>query len=137
MVEVSGVRGGGSVANGVGRPRTGSGFAVPTDQPAATRGPVSAGAVLHSSMLALQEAETETVRDREARRHGQAMLRGLAALQRALLRHGGAPEATLTELAALADAVPEATSPPLAALVRSITLRARIELARLEPAPAR
>ena len=80
-------------------------------------------------MLSLQEFGSETVGDREARRHGHDMLAALAELQRALLSNGG-DEQTLERLAELAEAVPRATDPGLAAMVSAIVLRVRLELAR-------
>lgn len=129
MVEVSGVRRAGPAAVGGSRPKSVGGFAVALDQPVAASGAMAAGAV-HPSILALQEAAAETVGDREAKRHGQAMLKSLAALQHEWLRASGSPHAALQELSALVESVPEATSPPLAALLRAVALRARIELAR-------
>ena len=84
------------------------------------------------AILALQEEQTAErvipARDREARRRGQGLLTALAALQHALL-DGGNGDAALRQLAALADGVPAAT-PQLEAVVRALSLRARIELAR-------
>jgi hypothetical protein len=80
-------------------------------------------------MLSLQEFGSETVEDREARRRGHDMLAALAELQRALLSNGG-DEQTLERLAELADAVPRATDPGLAATISAIVLRVRLELAR-------
>ena len=72
------------------RPAAKSGFFVPSE----TAGPGQAAAAAApaatslGSMLTLQEADGETVEDREARRHGQDMLAALAELQRALLGGG-------------------------------------------------
>jgi hypothetical protein len=81
-------------------------------------------------MLALQEAGAEPVRDRAARRHGQAMLQLLAALQRAMLQGVGGDEAELTRLASLSAEVPVASDPALRQAVAAIALRASVELAR-------
>jgi hypothetical protein len=83
-------------------------------------------------MLSLQELGSETVEDREARRHGHDMLAALAELQRALLSNAGNGQ-VLERLAELADAVPQATDPRLAAMISAIVLRVRLELARRQP----
>ncbi len=125
-----------SAAVGRGRlAQTGAaGFALPeTPAVAPEAGSVSAAApsALIGAMLALQEAEPNSSRNRAARRHGETMLGELRALQVGLL--GGAAEAgTLRRLARLAEALPEAADPKLAALVRAVALRARVELARSE-----
>ncbi|HYZ61637.1 MAG TPA: flagellar assembly protein FliX, partial [Acetobacteraceae bacterium] len=92
-----------------------------------------AGAVPVSvlSLLALQEAESGAVQDREARRHGTAVLDELSELQRDLLGEG-APK--LDRLAALAARPVAAADPALAGVLRAIQLRAGIELARRRPA---
>ncbi len=113
------------------RPVAKSGFFVPAE----TAGPGRAGAAAApaatslDSMLALQEADIETVEDREARRHGHDMLAALAELQRALLG-GGGDDAALQRLGDLAASVRHATDPRLAAMVSAIGLRVRVELAR-------
>ena len=85
------------------------------------------------ALLALQEAgaavDDPVLRDREARRHGRKVLDALAALQKALLGGGGERDA-LGHLSALLGGMPQATDPQLAALLGSVGLRARIELAR-------
>jgi len=81
-------------------------------------------------MLALQEAGAEPARDRAARRHGQAMLQLLAALQRAMLQGEGGDEAELARLASLSAEVPVASDPALRQVVAAIALRASVELAR-------
>ena len=58
---------------------------------------------------------TRTERDRRARRHGRLLLAELAALQRELLSGG---DASLQHLAELAEAVPVAADPALAAVMR-------------------
>ncbi|HUZ65120.1 MAG TPA: flagellar assembly protein FliX [Acetobacteraceae bacterium] len=88
-----------------------------------------------SGMLALQEVECAGSGDRAARRHGQAILRELAHLQHALLS-GGTDPAALARLADLASLLPEAADPGLAAAIRAVALRARIELARREINPS-
>lgn len=116
-----------------GRPanRSGTGFSVPANQAAATT-TATAGAAEPESLgavLTLQEIGTETVEDREARKHGENMLAQLAGLQRSLL--GGADNiAALQQLADLAAAVPMATNRRLAAAISAILVRVRVELAR-------
>ena len=110
------------------------GFMVPSGRGESAAGPAAAAEateVTLGGMLALQEAESGSVRDREARRRGQEMLAELLRLQRALL--AGPPDlAALRRLAALATAIPEAADPALRQAVAEVTLRARVELARHE-----
>lgn len=96
--------------------------------PLADAAPVSLGV-----MLAAEALDHEATRDQAARRQGQVVLVGLTALQRALLA-GGDPTASLDRLAALVADMPLAVEPRLAALLDTIVLRARVELARLEHA---
>ena len=130
MSGISGV--GRTTAGGLGRTRTAQaagGFSLSAGTPsgtnAAAAAPVSLGA-----MLALQEAGAEPARDRAARRHGQAMLQLLAALQRAMLQGEGGDEAELARLASLSAEVPVASDPALRQVVAAIALRASVELAR-------
>lgn len=100
--------------------------------PAGT-GAVELGAMLAMQEVALQEAAGQEVmapalRDRQARRHAEAVLAQLAALQCALL--GDEPGTALARLSGLAETAPEAADPGLAAVLAAVTLRARIELAR-------
>jgi hypothetical protein len=59
------------------------------------------------------------------------VLAGLTALQRALLE-GGDSAVSLERLAALLADMPQAVEPRLAALLDTIVLRVRVELARLD-----
>ena len=79
------------------------------------------------AMLLLQEVADAPERDRQARRHGRALLDALAQLQLALL---GDSEPALSRLAALASHSPQASDPALQAILASIALRTQIELAR-------
>ena len=88
--------------------------------------PVSLGV-----MLAAEALDRDAVHDRAARRHGLVVLGGLTELQRALL-HGGDTAVSLERLAALLADMPQAVEPRLAALLETIVLRVRVELARLE-----
>lgn len=106
-------------------------FSVPM-QPAstgATTAAAEASAPALATMLSLQELGGETVRDREARRHGQDMLAALADLQRLILS-AGSDGMALQRLADLVATVPSATDRRLSALVSAIVVRARVELAR-------
>lgn len=131
MSGVSGV--GRTTAGGASRIRTApaaGGFSLAAG--AASQAGAAAGAapVSLGAMLALQEAGAAPVRDRAARRHGQAMLQLLAALQRAMLQGAGGDEAELTRLASLSAEVPLASDPALRQAVAAIALRASVELAR-------
>jgi hypothetical protein len=129
MVSVAGVSGVGALAQtGAGAARAQGGFRLPASAAAANAGVVSSMAEL-GGMLGLQEQEDGAARDRGARRHGQASLRELAALQRSLLAGPGDPEA-LQRLTALGRATPEFSDPGLSSVVKAIALRAAIELAR-------
>ena len=109
--------------------RAASGFRVAQDQSGGrAEGPVAAGGVFMPSLLAMQEAESGAVWDREARRHGETILEALAALQRALL--GGGSRAELAELAGLARNMPKAADPRLAGVQRALLVRVAVELAR-------
>lgn len=142
ITAASGVRGaaaveGSSKARRVPGP---GGFSVP-ELPVPTPAPPAAHAAPSPHvgvLLALQEetAGVENARgraEREARRHAHDLLRALSDLQRALLGAGD-PEAALDRLEALAAIVPqEAAGPALADVIRSIRLRAALELHRLQP----
>ncbi|MGI4977037.1 MAG: flagellar assembly protein FliX [Janthinobacterium lividum] len=87
------------------------------------------------ALLALQEtaavAQDPATRDREARRHGRDLLEELAALQKALLAGGDeAGQGALGRLVALLRSMPAAADPGLDGVLRSVGLRARLELAR-------
>ncbi|WP_291295536.1 flagellar assembly protein FliX [Elioraea sp.] len=116
-------------------------FRVPTDGSASaaseTRESAAAdGVSIAASLIALQETIEAGERDREARGRADAMLEQLAALQHAML--GGAiSPARLASLASLSDQPRLAADPHLAELVAAVSLRAKIELARLEMATAR
>lgn len=72
--------------------------------------------------------DEDEVRDRQARRHGKAMLEALAGLQLGML--DGNPTPILAQLAELAKAAPEAADPVLRLILREINIRAAVELAR-------
>ena len=74
-----------------------------------------------------------TAQDREARRHGRALLQALAGLQRAALQgDGDQARAALATLAETARDEPEADDPVLRLILREIAVRAAVELARAE-----
>ncbi len=94
--------------------------------PLAEATPVSLG-----MMMAAEELDRDATRDRAARRHGLVMLGGLTALQRALLG-GNDTAASLDQLGALLADMPPAADPRLAALLDTIVLRVKVELALLD-----
>lgn len=116
--------------------RSGTGAAAGFPPPASsgldaarTEGVATSAPVALDALLALQQVDEATELDRTARRHGNALLVALGRLQRALL--GDADQATaLGQIRALADTMPMAADPGLAAAVDLVVLRARIELAR-------
>ena len=115
---------------------SGGGFAVKSTASASSGGGTASVADV-AGMLLLQEvadgpARNAQARDRQARRHGRALLDGLAELQRALLGDGE-DTAALDQLAALVAHSPDAADPALRATLAAIALRASVELARREP----
>jgi hypothetical protein len=80
-------------------------------------------------LLGLQEWGGVEERDRKALRHGQDMLAVLADMQRLLLAGADTTE-VLNRLAALAGAMPPVADPRLMAVVRAITVRVWVEIAR-------
>jgi hypothetical protein len=82
-------------------------------------------------MLALQSVDESQERDRAAHKRGKAMLAALSRLQRAVLG-GDDPAVTLRALSELAVDGPPAADPGLAAILRAVVLRSRVEVARAE-----
>lgn len=121
---------------------TDAGFAVPAraSNPAGLQADTlgEAAAVSLSGLLALQEEGAEAPRDRAARRRARDILATLAELQRALLGGGDAAGAVSRLADFTADPL-RASDPRLTAVLASIDLRARVELARwqFDPASAR
>ena len=118
------------------RPRAAASGAAPgfrvVEQPSPIAARAPTGAVTAAGLLgllAVQEAGGAAVRDRDARKRGKQMLDELARLQRALLAGRLDPE-NLRALAALAGDSAVAADPAIAAVVRAVTVRARVELAR-------
>jgi hypothetical protein len=81
------------------------------------------------NMLALQEVDGTTDRDRGARKRGAAMIAALTDLQRIMLADQD-PASALRALNELAAGDSEADDPRLGAILRAIVLRTRIEIAR-------
>jgi len=81
------------------------------------------------NMLALQEVDDATDRDRGARKRGTAMIAALTELQRVMLADQN-PISALHALNELAAGDAGANDPRLGAILRAIILRSRIEIAR-------
>lgn len=117
----------------------GSTFHVPPDRTAAEGGgegvaegmaAEGASAAMLDAMLSLQEMDPASERDRQGRRHGQAMLAALAGLQSALLSAAGDDEAAVSHLTGLLAQMPVAADPTLNGVLKAIRVRAMVELAR-------
>jgi hypothetical protein len=87
------------------------------------------------SLLALQETVATSERDARSRRRAEGMLEELTALQLGLLA-GRMPRGRLEALAALAAEPEVAADPRLAAIAAEISVRAAVELARLDTVAA-
>jgi class II flagellar assembly regulator FliX len=111
--------------------RVGGGFNLPEAHAEGMEAASGAATVSMPSLLAMQEAESGALQDRDAKRHGSAMIDELAELQRALLGDEGP---RLERLAQLAGRPVAAADPRLAGVLRAIQLRAGIELARHQAA---
>ncbi len=129
MVSVGRVSGPAVPSAGSRRVPASGGFSVAPSETASLAAPAAAAVGSLDGMLLLQQVEDGPTRDRQARRHGRAMLDGLAALQRALL-DGELDPAMLERLAALAEHCPEASDPALRATLAAVSLRVQVELAR-------
>lgn len=113
------------------RPGVAGSFSVPStvepDGMAACVDPVrTMSAAGGSMMLALQEHTAQDLADREARRHGQAVIEQLAALQLALL--SDTPTDIIETLSSMLRTEPRGAHPALSHALSSIRLRARIAL---------
>jgi hypothetical protein len=97
---------------------------------AAPGAPVAAAPL--SGLMSYEQACERVQSDRNARRHGRAMLQALRALQVVVLEDGDTAAAALSHLAA---DIPEADDPVLRLILREIGVRAAVELARYQ-APA-
>ena len=114
--------------------RAAGGFVVSEQRAQAMDEASGAAAVALPSLQGMQEAESAALQDRDARRHGTAVLDELSGLQRALL---GAHGPDLGRLAQLAGRPTQAADPGLEGVLRAIRLRAGIELARYRPEASR
>ncbi|MBX9749657.1 MAG: flagellar assembly protein FliX [Roseococcus sp.] len=104
-----------------------SGFALPGAS--AREAGATEAIASHLNMLGLQGEWSASERDAAAARRGDAVLRELAALQLGLLE-GRLDSARLNRLALLAEGELGA-DPALQEIIAAISLRARIELARV------
>jgi len=94
--------------------------------PCGAAAPVCARLDYDTAMLAVAA-------DRQARRHGRAMLRALGALQLAML--GAEGDGASRQLAVLAAEIPPADDPVLRLILREIGVRAAVALGRHEAKP--
>ena len=121
------------------RVRSGTAFQVPKSEDVQAEPLAALTGVSMPSLLAMQEAESGAVQDREARQHGEALLEALTALQRASLAsvdsaaHGSGE---LNRLAGLVRSMPRATDPRLATVQRALLVRVAVEQARRRAATA-
>jgi hypothetical protein len=113
------------------RPAQTSGFSdlVETDDPAPAQAsaPESAAAAAALPLPAPLPADPQA-HDRQARQHGNALLRALSGVQASLL--GPSNAAARAQLAELASTCPHAADPDLDATLQAIALRAAVELAK-------
>jgi hypothetical protein len=100
------------------------GDVAPAGEAAPAEAPVAARV---GGLMTYEEARDRVLADRQARRHGRAMLQALGAMQLSLLAGG---DAAVQALADLAAQVPEADDPVLRLLLQEIGVRAAVELAR-------
>ena len=128
MHGVSGIRGGVVGRAAVRAPAVQGGFVVAEAGAGRAEAAGGVGGVLQAGLLALQEAESGTVRDRQARRHGESLLEALRRLQVALLMGAGAED--LQGLRTLVEAAPPPDDPRLAQVQRAVLVRVAVELAR-------
>jgi hypothetical protein len=90
---------------------------------------ISAAAPSLGGLLALQEMDAPTERDRRAHRHAQEMLDELQGLQVEML--GATPDpGRLERLAAMVGAIPLASHRGLRDAVASVATRVEVEMAR-------
>ncbi|MEQ8656349.1 MAG: flagellar assembly protein FliX [Hyphomicrobiales bacterium] len=124
---------------GLSKSRKGSGaaggFSVPSQGDGATGSPTSVSSGVSGvqgldAILALQSVDNADDRERRAVRHGHDLLDQLEALRADLLAGHISPQ-RVGSLLSLIRAKQGADDPKLAALVDDISLRARVELAKL------
>ena len=84
--------------------------------------------------MSYEAASNAVHADKEARRHGRALLQALGAIQLALLDAGHEDEGgeARAQLARLAAAAAPADDPVLRLILREIGVRAAVELARFD-----
>jgi hypothetical protein len=82
-------------------------------------------------MLALQAVDEAVERDRSARKRGSAIIAALTNLQRTMLAAED-PSMALRVMSELTVDTPLANDPGLAAILRAVVLRSRVEIARRE-----
>jgi hypothetical protein len=141
-VDRVGPRTGPAAPDGAATPRDDNAFAAflpPPDTPHAAPAGAPPPAATLSGLACLEagiaDALARQARDKQARRHGRAMLQALGAVQLALLAgDDGQARAALAALAATAIAGHEADDPVLQLILREIAVRAAVELARDDPA---
>ncbi len=129
-VRASGIGGPGAIARDDNKPGAGR-FSIedggaPVGQNAR---PSSVTSIGLDSMLALQAVDEAAERDRAARKRGNAILAALTRLQRTMLAAED-PSMALRDMNDLTSDTPVAEDPGLAAIVRAVVLRSRIEIAR-------
>jgi len=93
--------------------------------------PSSVAGIGLDSMLTLQAVDEAVERDRAARKRGSAIMAALTRLQRSLLGEED-PSVALRAMHELISGAPVADDPGLAAILRAVVLRSRIEIARRE-----
>jgi hypothetical protein len=93
--------------------------------------PSSVAGIGLDSMLTLQAVDEAVERDRAARKRGSAIIAALTHLQRTMLAEED-PSMALRAMNELTSDTPVADDPGLAAILRAVVLRSRIEIARRE-----
>lgn len=125
---VEGIRGYGPAGRSSARAgATRAGFRLEDDAPARVAAAAAPGGI--AGLHALQDGVSAAERDAAAARRGGALLAGLDTLQRGLLA-GRVADSALRRLAALAEGEAGA-DPALRETVEALSLRAKVELARL------
>jgi hypothetical protein len=113
------------------RPAMGGGFNVLQGSAARAAAVANTSALLGvDGLFALQEQEDARERDARGRQRLRAMLDGLRRLQAGLLT--GAPDRDALRAMAALTVGPAPADPALGALLQAASVRARVELARLE-----
>lgn len=116
--------------------RAAGGFTVETGPTTRADFMASVQGIALDSLLTLQAVDEAEERDKSAKKRGLAMIAALTDLQRAMLAEED-PALTLRALSELAADGPLAADPGLAAVLRAVVLRSRLEVARRTRDPAR